>query len=220
MKLLVFQRLYPPHSSSSITFSRAHSYSFTRGCKLFWLWILWMIVGLWVNEDWWERRGGRGLLISFFFKFLNTVSPLFHQLPCSFFLPPSFSSGDIFIGLLFFTLGKIFEYAVAPQICLATQHYVDGMFFGNAFSLLAVMMVYKYWNSITKEDLEFSLGGKAHVWELKQSLLTNQWRRVLIVVQGTPILNSYKNNNDNHFILSLTRETKHSLHLCTKIYNL
>jgi hypothetical protein len=29
------------------------------------------------------------------------------------------------------------------------------------------MMVYKYWDSITKEDLEFSVGGKANVWEIK-----------------------------------------------------
>lgn len=27
-------------------------------------------------------------------------------------------------------------------------------------------MVYKYWDSITKEDLEFSVGSKASVWEL------------------------------------------------------
>jgi hypothetical protein len=29
------------------------------------------------------------------------------------------------------------------------------------------MMVYKYWDSITKEDLEFSVGSKQAVWEVK-----------------------------------------------------
>lgn len=32
-------------------------------------------------------------------------------------------------------------------------------------------MVYKYWDSITKEDLEFSVGSKAAVWEVKDPLL-------------------------------------------------
>jgi hypothetical protein len=35
--------------------------------------------------------------------------------------------------------------------------------------LLAVMMVYKYWDSITKEDLEFSVGSKQAVWEVKDA---------------------------------------------------
>lgn len=39
--------------------------------------------------------------------------------------------------------------------------------------LLAVMMVYKYWDSITKEDLEFSVGSKTTVWEVKDPLLAN-----------------------------------------------
>ena len=32
-------------------------------------------------------------------------------------------------------------------------------------------MVYKYWDSITKEDLEFSVGSKVAVWEVKDPLL-------------------------------------------------
>lgn len=30
------------------------------------------------------------------------------------------------------------------------------------------MMVYKYWDSITKEDLEFSVASKANVWLLHE----------------------------------------------------
>lgn len=74
--------------------------------------------------------------------------------------------GDILFGLIFFILGQIVELALSNQICEAAQHYIDGLFFGNIFSLLGVMMVYKYWDSITKEDLEFSVGGKANVWEI------------------------------------------------------
>lgn len=35
---------------------------------------------------------------------------------------------------------------------------MDGLFFANTLILLSVMMVYKYWDSITKDDLEFSVG--------------------------------------------------------------
>jgi hypothetical protein len=45
---------------------------------------------------------------------------------------------------------------------------VDGLFFGTICSLLGVMMVYKFWHSITLDDLEFSVGGKANVWEIKE----------------------------------------------------
>jgi hypothetical protein len=34
------------------------------------------------------------------------------------------------------------------------------------------MMVYKYWDSFTKDDLEFRVGGKIVVWEVKGPLLT------------------------------------------------
>lgn len=33
------------------------------------------------------------------------------------------------------------------------------------------MMVYKYWDSITKEDLEFSVGTKQNNWEVKEPFL-------------------------------------------------
>ncbi len=70
--------------------------------------------------------------------------------------------------MLFFALGQIFELTLSVQLCEAAKHYIDGMFFGTICSLLGVMMVYKYWDSITKEDLEFTVGGKTHVWELQE----------------------------------------------------
>jgi len=38
-------------------------------------------------------------------------------------------------------------------------------------ALLTVMMVYKYYDSLTKEDLEFSVGSKQNVWEVKEPLM-------------------------------------------------
>ena len=66
--------------------------------------------------------------------------------------------GDIFLGAFFFAAAQAISAFLSPHICKVTTHYVDGMFFSNLFVLLAVMMVFKYWDSITKDDLEFSVG--------------------------------------------------------------
>ncbi|KAJ3053428.1 Chitin synthase, class 7, partial [Quaeritorhiza haematococci] len=64
--------------------------------------------------------------------------------------------GDILFGFTFFVAAQLFMYVFSSRICDMAKHYIDGMFFGAICTLLAVMMVYKYWDSITKEDLEFS----------------------------------------------------------------
>ncbi|GAA98784.1 hypothetical protein E5Q_05472 [Mixia osmundae IAM 14324] len=75
--------------------------------------------------------------------------------------------GDILFGTAFFAIGQVVLYAFSVTICDAVKHYLDGLFASTTCTLLAVMMVYKYWDSITKEDLEFSVGSKTAVWELK-----------------------------------------------------
>jgi len=74
--------------------------------------------------------------------------------------------GDIVFGSSFFTVATVILYGFSVTICDAITHYVDGLFFSALSYLLSVMMVYKYWDSITKEDLEFSVGSKLAVWEL------------------------------------------------------
>ncbi|KKK22123.1 hypothetical protein AOCH_005584, partial [Aspergillus ochraceoroseus] len=59
------------------------------------------------------------------------------------------------------------------------QHYLDGLFFATICNLLAVMMVYKFWDYITKEDLEFSVGIKPNTWEVKE-LLPEEDRRATV----------------------------------------
>ena len=44
-------------------------------------------------------------------------------------------------------------------------------------------MVYKYWDSITKEDLEFSVGTKQGNWEVKE-LLPEEEKRGTIYHDG------------------------------------
>ncbi|KAI0105598.1 chitin synthase export chaperone [Hypoxylon sp. NC0597] len=87
--------------------------------------------------------------------------------------------GDIAFGLFFFIVGQVILYALSSTICEATSHYVDGLFFATTCNLLAVMMVYKYWDSITKEDLEFSVGTRMNNWEVKE-LLPEDERRATV----------------------------------------
>lgn len=78
--------------------------------------------------------------------------------------------GDIVFGIAFFATGQVIIYVFSLDICIFAKHYIDGLFFGTIATLLSVMMVYKYWDSITKEDLEFSVGSKQNVWEVKELL--------------------------------------------------
>jgi hypothetical protein len=79
--------------------------------------------------------------------------------------------GDIVFGAAFFAVAQVVLFGFSTEICDAVKHYIDGLFFFTVCMLLAVMMVYKYWDSITKEDLEFSVGSKAAVWEVKEPFL-------------------------------------------------
>lgn len=79
--------------------------------------------------------------------------------------------GDIAFGIFFFVIGQVILYTFSESICNAAAHYMDGLFFATICNLGAVMMVYKYWDSITREDLEFSVGTKINNWEVKESLI-------------------------------------------------
>ncbi|OAA40985.1 Chitin synthase export chaperone [Metarhizium rileyi] len=87
--------------------------------------------------------------------------------------------GDITFGVFFFVAGQVILYAFSSKICTAVGHYLDGLFFATVCNLLGVMMVYKYWDSITKEDLEFSVGTRMNNWEVKE-LLPEDERRATI----------------------------------------
>ncbi len=55
------------------------------------------------------------------------------------------------------------------MICSAARHYIDGVFVATVCILLSVMMVYKYWDSITKEDLEFCVAGGPYPWDVNDT---------------------------------------------------
>jgi len=76
--------------------------------------------------------------------------------------------GDIGFGVFFLVMGQVILYALGADLCQAVQHYLDALFFTTICNLLAVMMVYKYWDSITTEDLEFSVGARTTNWDVKE----------------------------------------------------
>lgn len=94
--------------------------------------------------------------------------------------------GDILFGTAFFVIGQVILYIFSVTICDQVKHYVDGLFFGTICTLLAVMMVYKYWDSITKEDLEFSVGSKQNIWEVKELLQEDELSQSYGGTQYTP----------------------------------
>lgn len=74
-------------------------------------------------------------------------------------------AGAIIFGALFFLTGQAMMYMFSLSVCEQAKHHIDGLFFGSAFTLLAVMMVYKYWDIITKDDLEFALDSRRQYWQ-------------------------------------------------------
>jgi hypothetical protein len=75
----------------------------------------------------------------------------------------------IVFGVFGFIIGQVLLYALSETICDNVEHYVDGLFFATLLNLLAVMMVYKYWDTITREDFEFSVGQRSNNWEVKET---------------------------------------------------
>ncbi|KAI0932801.1 Chitin synthase, class 7, variant 2 [Taiwanofungus camphoratus] len=57
--------------------------------------------------------------------------------------------GDILFGTAFYTVAQVLMFGFSVTICNAVKHYIDGLFFFTLCILLSVMMVYKYWDSIT-----------------------------------------------------------------------
>ncbi|KAI1187855.1 chitin synthase III catalytic subunit [Nemania serpens] len=51
-----------------------------------------------------------------------------------------------------FALGQIFNYVISPYICNGTASKIDGALFETLFTLLAVVMVWVFWSSITEDD--------------------------------------------------------------------
>jgi len=53
---------------------------------------------------------------------------------------------------LLFAIGQIFQYVISVHICNGTDGKINGGLFESLFTLLAVVMVWVFWSSITEDD--------------------------------------------------------------------
>ncbi|KAJ4369746.1 hypothetical protein N0V83_005509 [Neocucurbitaria cava] len=53
---------------------------------------------------------------------------------------------------LLFAIGQIFQYVVSVHICTGTGRKINGGLFETLFTLLAVVMIWVFWSSITEDD--------------------------------------------------------------------
>lgn len=95
---------------------------------------------------------------------LNALSLLMYVLSqvvlLVFYLKNWWALGALSLGLFFFVAAQIITYTASIYICEGVNHYIDGLFFGTLANLFAVMMIYKYWDMITADDLEFSVNSE------------------------------------------------------------
>ncbi|KAM0264673.1 hypothetical protein ACHAQJ_000497 [Trichoderma viride] len=53
---------------------------------------------------------------------------------------------------LLFAIGQVFNYVISKYICNGTNGKIDGALFETLFTLLAVLMLWVFWSSITEDD--------------------------------------------------------------------
>ncbi|KAH6640780.1 chitin synthase III catalytic subunit [Chaetomium tenue] len=51
-----------------------------------------------------------------------------------------------------FAAGQVFDFVVSPYICNGTSGAIDGALFETLFTLVAVVLVWLFWSSITEDD--------------------------------------------------------------------
>lgn len=53
---------------------------------------------------------------------------------------------------LLFAIGQIFQYVISVHICTGSSGKINGGLFETLFTLLAVVMIWVFWSSITEDD--------------------------------------------------------------------
>lgn len=98
------------------------------------------------------------------------------------------SFGAISLGTIFFITGQVLLHVFSQSICTNVKHYLDGLFFASLANLFAAIMLYKYWDMITMEDLEFSVSNESKVWEVKSIMTTEITQSASAAQKTTPRL--------------------------------
>lgn len=113
---------------------------------------------------------GLFVVLYLFNIFFISVYVISQMILTVFILQDFWSFGAVTLGTIFFTVGQVMLYVFSQDICNSVKHYLDGLFFASLTNLFASMMIYKYWDMITTEDLEFSVSNKESAWEVRELL--------------------------------------------------
>ncbi|KAL8789610.1 MAG: hypothetical protein Q9213_001046 [Squamulea squamosa] len=65
----------------------------------------------------------------------------------------------LFGAALLFAIGQIFQYVISTHICSGTNGKINGALFETFFTLLAVIMTWVFWSSITEDDWPMPVSG-------------------------------------------------------------
>ena len=55
-------------------------------------------------------------------------------------------------AVVLFAIGQVFDFVISVHICSGTNGKIDGSLFETLFTLLAVVMIWIFWSSITEDD--------------------------------------------------------------------
>ncbi|KAI4744672.1 hypothetical protein E4T50_04959 [Aureobasidium sp. EXF-12298] len=55
-------------------------------------------------------------------------------------------------AVLLFAIGQIFQYVISVHLCWASNGAINGGLFESLFTLLAIVMIWVFWSSITEDD--------------------------------------------------------------------
>jgi len=79
------------------------------------------------------------------------------------------------LALFFFVSGQLLVFAFGRLICDSVRHYIDGNFFGTFCNLCAFLMIYRAYDTLTSEDLEFTVSPRDSNWDAKSGDADSQY---------------------------------------------
>ena len=62
-------------------------------------------------------------------------------------------------ALFFFAAGQVFNFVISPYICNGTGGKIDGSLFETLFTLVSVVLIWRFWTTITEVEWPSGNGG-------------------------------------------------------------
>lgn len=113
----------------------------------------------WIKNGTLDRSNTTGLfVVCYILNAIFLLTFIISQIILALFLIKNYwVIGVIALTVISFIAGQLFLYAFSRQICEGVKHYLDGLFFASLCNLFSNMMLYKFWDMTTDDDLEFSI---------------------------------------------------------------